>query len=126
MASLACAIYAVIFLKLWSYLQVNYWCRLAASNRPQALAKHARHPSLADLPTNSSSASSSAAASAFTAALGGAAGNKATFPSLISFAQKNEKLLEIITKMLHIFRKASDGLHARRREFWQWPRAISG
>ena len=25
--NLICAIYTLIFLKLWSYVQVNYWCR---------------------------------------------------------------------------------------------------
>ena len=47
-SSLACGIYAVLFLKLWSYIQVNFWCRSVALNRPQMLAKAARHPSLAD------------------------------------------------------------------------------
>lgn len=46
MSSLACAIYAVMFLKLWSYVQVNRWCRFSAANRPLHLAKQARHPSL--------------------------------------------------------------------------------
>ena len=38
----------MIFLKVWSYAQTNRWCRVAASVRPQALAKQARHPSMAD------------------------------------------------------------------------------
>ena len=25
--NLICAVYTLIFLKLWSYVQVNYWCR---------------------------------------------------------------------------------------------------
>ena len=52
MASLSCGIYAVVFLKLWSYVQVNHWCRTATLNRPKTLAKQ-RHQSfsMADLNT---------------------------------------------------------------------------
>jgi hypothetical protein len=51
MASLACGVYAVALLKLYSYGQVNLWCRTATGGfRGQAKGKHAvRHQSLADL-----------------------------------------------------------------------------
>ena len=39
MSSLACAIYAILFLKLWSYVQVNYWCRMAYFTRGKAMAR---------------------------------------------------------------------------------------
>ena len=29
--TIACSFYAVLFLKLWSYMQVNYWCRIKYS-----------------------------------------------------------------------------------------------
>ena len=57
-ASIACPLYAVIFLKLWSYVQVNRWCRISAFNRPAKLAKQARHPSLLNLNNPAASASS--------------------------------------------------------------------
>ena len=31
--NLICAIYTIIFIKLWSYAQVNYWCRIALKSK---------------------------------------------------------------------------------------------
>lgn len=28
-----CMLYAILFLKLWSYVQVNMWCRLSVKGR---------------------------------------------------------------------------------------------
>ena len=33
MSTIACALYAILFLKVWSYVQVNHWCRTASLNR---------------------------------------------------------------------------------------------
>ena len=31
--NLICAIYTIIFIKLWSYAQVNYWCRTSFGSK---------------------------------------------------------------------------------------------
>ncbi len=49
MASLSCGVYAIVFLKVWSYAQVNHWVRNANFSRLKALK--ARHISMADLAT---------------------------------------------------------------------------
>ena len=75
-ASIACPLYAVIFLKLWSYVQVNRWCRISAFNRPAKLAKQARHPSLLNL--NNPAASASSKYNIFLVILNAKAGNVLT------------------------------------------------
>ncbi|KAK2724944.1 diacylglycerol O-acyltransferase 1-like [Artemia franciscana] len=39
-ATMSCFVYTITFLKLWSYMHVNYWCRLSRSGK--STAKHAR------------------------------------------------------------------------------------
>jgi len=40
-AVIVCAVYIVTFLKLWSYVQVNYWCRLHKENSAKSLRRRA-------------------------------------------------------------------------------------
>ena len=56
MSSLACGLYSMLFLKVWSYVQVNYWCRMASLSRPKGLAKQGRNFSLAEFSTTTPSA----------------------------------------------------------------------
>ena len=43
--------YSIAFLKLVSFVQVNYWCRTHSRNAERSFQKRVRAPSMIDLPS---------------------------------------------------------------------------
>jgi diacylglycerol O-acyltransferase 1 len=49
-ATIITSMYSILFLKMWSYVHVNYWCRNHVRHTEAKFGNRARSPSLAEFP----------------------------------------------------------------------------